>query len=131
MKDIETQVITRVKSALDNELEENVKLSSVYINEPSSFPYVSISESDNYVSRYNVGDEETVSTVMYEVEVFATGDDRKTKARKIAKVIDKELYSLNFTRTNMREVPNLQNVSVYRLVMQFTADTDGHYIYRR
>lgn len=130
MINIEPIVITQVKSALDM-LEESVELSSVYINEPSSFPYISLTESDNYIVHIDSGEDEKYSHLMYEINIYTIGDLRKSQARKLAQYVDKVMYKLNFVRISGQEVPNQQNDTVYRYVMRYEAETDGTNIYRR
>lgn len=133
MIDIEAQVYTKVKAALARELKDySVTLSSIYVNEPSAFPYVSMTESDNstIAEHLDTGDNEYAS-LMYEVNVYTVGAKRKTDARTIMKVIDKELLCLNFTRESGGEIPNLQNNSVYRYVARYQCESDGKYTYRR
>lgn len=127
MIDIESKVVNRVINAVGNQ----AKVSSMYVNAPSSFPYISIIESDNYMSNLDNSDKEKYATVMYEVNVYANDDKKKLTARKLLKIVDTEMYAMNFTRISMTPVPNLEDATIYRLTARYECVTDGQYTYRR
>lgn len=126
MIDIESKVVNRVIDAIGNRAE----VSSIYVNSPSSFPYISIIESDNYMSYLDNGDEK-YATLMYEVNVYANDDLKKSTARNLLKILDKEMYAMNFTRISMTPVPNMEDATIYRLTARYECVTDGTLTYRR
>lgn len=127
MIDIKNKVYTRLKTAVGS----LASTSSIYVRTPSSFPFVSITESDNYISNLDNSSEEKFATVMYEVNVYTNNSTPETTAREILNVIDKEMYSMNLMRLSMNQVPNLEDATIFRLTARYEGVTDGNYIYRR
>ncbi len=133
MIDIENQIYTPIAKALRNEF-PGIFISGEYINAPSSFPYVSIVEQDNYATQAHMdsGDTEAFSTLMYEVNVYSNKSvGKKAVCREIMTFIDNMMYLNNFRRISLSPVPNMENATIYRLVARYRAETDGTNIYRR
>lgn len=126
MIDIESKVINRIIDKIGNRAD----VSSIYINAPSSFPYISIIESDNYMSNLDNGVQK-YATVMYEVNVYTNDDLKKSSARELLKIVDDEMYAMNFTRISMTPVPNMEDATIYRLTARYECVTDGTLTYRR
>lgn len=133
MNDIENEVYTYIASAVRKKFKD-VLISGEYLNAPSSFPYVSIVEQDNYTeAMYNdSGDAEAFSTLMYEINVYSNKSvGKKAVCRDIINYIDKLMYSKNFRRISLTPVPNMENATIYRVVARYRGVTDGMAIYRR
>lgn len=129
MIDIESKVYTPVAKALR---EAGATVKGVYVNAPSKFPFVSITESDNYSAELDTSDSEQFAVVMYEVNVYSNDANRKkTECKNLMKICSDKFYKLNFTRLSCNPVPNLEDASIYRMVARFRAVTDGTNIYRR
>lgn len=133
MIDIENQIFTPIAKALRKQF-PGVTVSSSYVHAPKSFPYVSLVEEDNYTSltHRDTGDSEAFASLMYEVNVYSDkAAGKKTECREIMKTVDDMLYCMNFRRTVLTPVPNLENATIYRLTARFEAETDGTNLYRR
>lgn len=133
MNDIEKLVYTPIADALRKRF-KGISVSGEYVNAPPKFPHVSIIEQDNYTStdRLDSSDREKFSTLMYEVNVYSDkAGSKKSVCREIMGVIDEMLYKRNFTRISLSPVPNMENGTIYRLVAQYRAETDGETIYRK
>ena len=129
MIDIESKVYTPVAKALRD---AGATVKGVYVNAPSKFPFVSITESDNYSAEMDTSDTEKFSVIMYEVNVYSNDANRKkTECKKLMSICSDVFYKLNFTRISCLPVPNLEDASIYRMTARFRALTDGNYIYRR
>lgn len=133
MIDIENQIYTPIAEALRGEF-PGISVSGQYVPAPSSFPFVSIVEQDNYSESEHLtsSDRESFATLMYEVTVYsdkATG--KKAVCRNIMKFIDDLLYAKNFKRLSLSPIPNLENATIYRLVARYRVETDGTNLYRR
>ena len=127
MIDVESKIITLVKQEIGDEAE----IGSTYTNMPSSFPYISVIEQDNYLIEEDDGDSEKYAVLMYEVTVYTDNSKgAKTKARKLLNKVDKLMYRLNFTRTSLTPAPNMDS-SVFRIVARYEVVTDGETFYRR
>lgn len=133
MIDIENQIYTPIAEALRAEF-PGITVSGQYVHAPSSFPYVSIVEQDNYPTSGHLtnGEKESFSTLMYEVTVYSDkAGNKKTVCRNIMRFIDDLLYAKNFKRLSLSPVPNLENASIYRLTARYRVETDGTNLYRR
>lgn len=127
MIDIENQVYTRLKTAIGT----SAKTSSSYKHTPSSFPFISITMSDNYMSHLDNSDTEKYATCMFEVNVYANDDKAKLTAKALMQTIDTEMYAMNCVRVSCTPVPNLEDATIYRLVARYECETDGTNTYRR
>lgn len=133
MIDIESEVYTPIATALRAAFTD-ITVSGSYVHAPSSFPFVSIVEQDNYTTSDHLdsGEQEKFATVIYQVDVYSDkANTKKTQCRKMMDLVDEMMHSRNFTRISMSPVPNLENASIYRLTARFRAETDGTTLYRR
>lgn len=131
MIDIENEVFTRISNAILNDF-PTADVTSEYVATPPSFPHISVIMSDNRVDKQYTTLESEVSTVNFTVEVYSNKmNGKKSECKRIAKVIDKEMFAMNFTRTFYSPLLNMNNASIYRLTMHYTANIDGKYFYRR
>lgn len=133
MIDIESEVYSPLAIALRNNF-SGISVSGVYVKSPSAFPFVSITESDNYptVDHLDNGDAERFVTIMYEINVYSNKTSgRKSECKSILSFVDDYMYRHNFIRISSTPVPNLDNASIYRLVARYRAETDGTTIFRR
>ena len=132
MIDCENEVYTKIVTML-RESFPGINTASMYIDAPSSFPHVSIVLSDNSIMARTMdsGDYE-VAICMFEINIYSNKEEgRKTDCNKIANGIDELLKPYNFRRMAMTPVPNMDDNSIYRLVMRYRVATDGKNFYRR
>lgn len=133
MIDCENEVYTRIAKVLRGKF-PGINIAGEYTNTPSSFPHVSITQSDNYTDngRQDSSMKENMAVVMFEINVYSNKKDgRKTECKNILKEIDNVFYSMNFRRTAMTPVPNMEDATIYRITARYRAATDGKYFYRR
>lgn len=133
MIDCENEVYTRLAKVLREKFPK-IDIASEYVKSPSSFPHVSITQSDSYVPTelQDSGMKENMAVVMFEINVYSNKTEgKKTECKKIVRTIDDELYSMNFRRTAMTPVPNLEDATIYRITARYRVATDGKYFYRR
>lgn len=133
MIDVENLIYTPIAEALRAKF-PGITVSGQYVPAPSSFPFVSIVEQDNYTSieYLDSGERESIATLMYEVTVYSDkANGKKTVCRRIMKFIDDLLYAKNFRRLSLSPVPNLENGTIYRLVARYRVETDGTQLYRK
>lgn len=133
MIDPEFEVFDRISEELYRQF-PNINITSEYVPTPASFPHVSIEMTDNPVYRTFSGsfDNEQATIPTFTVNVYSDKTEgRKLECKRIMDVIDKMLYDMNFNRRSMRPVPNMEDVSIYRLVGVYIVVTDGKYFYRR
>lgn len=131
MIDCENEVYTRIARVLREKF-PGINISGEYVKAPSSFPHVSITQSDNSaVSEKMTGNAE-MAQVMFEINVYSNRTDgKKTECKTIVKVIDEVFFGMNFKRLALTPVPNLEDATIYRIVARYRAMTDGQYFYRR
>lgn len=133
MKDLENQIYTRLANAVRKAC-PNANVSSTYINAPSKFPCVTIEQIDSYDlsgSQTEVCEDANI-VLVFEVNIYSNHEsNKKTECKKIMRIVNDEFKRMNFKRTAMTPVPNLENATIYRLFGRFSAVTDGNYLYRR
>lgn len=133
MNMIENEVFTLVYNKLNTQYGANaIFITGEYTPTPPSFPCVYIYEADNFNDDFNGSNVETVTGVMYEVEVYTNKvNGKKSQAKGIMSVIDGVLTPLGFTRTLMQVIPNMNDSTIYRLTARYTAAVIDNVIYRR
>lgn len=132
MIDIESQVFSPISKAIKLDY-PNAFVSAEYVKVPSTFPHISIVESDNYMSysRRDTHESEKYATIMYEVNVYSNKTSaKKSECRAIMGMIDHMMYRRNFTRISMVPVPNMEDATIYRITARYRAETDGTNLYR-
>lgn len=125
MIDIESAVFNVIATALRNTY-SGIWVSGEYTDLPATFPAVTIVESGNSVYRAarTTAIENAVS-VMYEVNVYSNMVGyKKSEAKEILAIIDKEFEKLGFTRITCTPVANLQEATIYRLLARYEAVVD-------
>lgn len=131
MIDCENEVYTRIAEVLRDKF-PGINLSGEYVNAPSAFPHVSITQSDNSVIPDKTTGTAEMAQVMFEVNVYSNKTSgKKTECKAIVKQIDKILFSMNFRRMAMTPVPNMEDATIYRIVARYRVATDGENFYRR
>lgn len=123
MVDIESKVFSTVSTALRTAY-SGIFVSGEYIDAPSSFPAVTLTESSNTVirNRRTAQRIENGANVMYEVNVFSNKrGGKKSQAREIMATVDEQMASLGFTRTFMNPIPNINDATIFRIVARYEA----------
>ena len=125
MIDCENEVYTRIARVLRDKF-PGINIAGEYVNAPSSFPHVSITQSDNSVVSEQMTGSAEMAQVMFEINIYSNkADGRKTECKSIAKVIDDVMFKMNFKRMALTPIP------IYRIVARYRVMTDGKYFYRR
>lgn len=131
MIDCENEVYTRIARVLRDKF-PGINIAGEYVNAPSSFPHVSITQSDNFVVSEQMTGSAEMAQVMFEINIYSNkADGRKTECKSIAKVIDDVMFKMNFKRIALTPIPNMEDATIYRIVARYRAMTDGKYFYRR
>lgn len=134
MIDIEAEVFGIVSSDVRLKYPK-VYMTGEYVKSPSSFPCVSLIETDNQVYR-NTRDSgciENHAQIQYEVNVYSNRTSgKKAECKEIISLIDSKMEKLGFTRTFMNPVPNEQDATIYRMIARYRAIVSKNKtIYRR
>lgn len=131
MIDCENEVYTRIARVLRDKF-PGINIAGEYVNAPSSFPHVSITQSDNSVVSEKMTGSAEMAQVMFEINIYSNkADGRKTECKSIAKVIDDVMFKMNFKRMALTPIPNMEDATIYRIVARYRVMTDGKYFYRR
>lgn len=133
MIDCENEVFTRVATML-RERFPGIFVSGEYIKAPSSFPHVSIVQTDTHVDQNRITNSlvNEFEVVVFEVNIYSNRTQgKKTECKQIAKAVADLLHSMNFIRTAQTPVPNMEDASIYRIVARYRVTTDGIQFYRR
>ena len=134
MIDIESEVFNTVSEKVREQYPE-IFMTGEYVKSPSSFPCVSLIETDNQIYRNTrtSGSIENHAQVVYEVNVYSNKQrGKKAECKEILGFIDKQLEALGFTRTLMTPVPNEVDATIYRMVARYRAIVSKeNVIYRR
>jgi hypothetical protein len=131
MIDCENEVYTRVATILREKF-PGIDIAGDYVKAPSSFPHVSITQSDNAVISGRMTGSAEMAQVMFEVNVYSNkAEGKKTECKTIMNEIDKTLFAMNFKRLALTPVPNMEDATIYRLVARYRVATDGTHFYRR
>ena len=134
MIDIESAVFNQVATRV-REVFPGIFIVGEYVHSPSSFPAVSLIETDNStrVDTIDSGSNENHVNVMYEVNVYSnktTG--KKSECKAIISLIDEEMLAMGFSRSTLTPVPNEYDSTIYRMVGRYRAAVSSkHEIYRR
>ena len=131
MIDCENEVYTRIARVLRDKF-PGINIAGEYVNAPSSFPHVSITQSDNSVVSEQMTGSAEMAQVMFEINIYSNkADGRKTECKSIAKVIDDVMFKMNFKRIALTPIPTMKDATIYRIVARYRVMTDGKYFYRR
>lgn len=140
MIDIENALFNKIALYLRANV-PGVSVYGEYVDLPSAFPCVTITEADNYVNT-NYSDTDGIehrSNVMYEVNVYSNlVNGKKEQATAIAEMVDSQMALYGFTRTMKFPTPNTDR-TIYRITMRYTAsvskritnDTIEYFVFRR
>lgn len=131
MIDVSNEIFTALANAVRAEhnpvtvIGENVRV-------PNQFPCVTIDETNNVSSRRDTSDTEPFAEVTYRVQVFCTGEGKRSQARKIFKTVSDACWGLNLIRKTYTTMPDVYNSSIYQITATFEAEVrrDGM-IFRR
>ena len=118
MIDKSNEIFTLVATKLRDEFTK-IKVIVESIGVPTEFPTVTIDET------YNVPVEEDTRTfneyahVRYRVQVFTTGDNKRSNAREIYKVVDEVFQSINLKCKMMSTLPEVYKSNVYQITSSY------------
>ena len=136
MIDIENIVVDKVIDRLTNSF-ENITVSSEETKTPASFPAVLILEKSNtvYLDSRDENKENHVN-IMFQADIYDNDvNDKKATCKRISSELDSIMQEMGFTRILCEPIANLEDATIYRITMRFTAvasklmEGDVHYIY--
>lgn len=133
MIDIEAKVFDTVAAALRAAF-PGIYVAGEYVEAPSSFPAVTLTENSNTVMtkmRTAYAIENGVS-VMYEANVYSNKTSgKKAEAKAVLRKLDEQMLGMGFTRMFSGAVPNYADATIYRITARYEAvvlpEGENHY----
>jgi hypothetical protein len=134
MIDIENLVYTNIRNAIKL-FNQGISVSGTYADVPSSFPHVSIEETDNasVAGALSTSDREYAVNLTYTANIYTNTATAKSDAKAIAEVVSDAFAEMGFVRSMKQEMPNIDR-TIYRLILRFQGTAwkgydgvDGHY----
>lgn len=132
MIDIQNEVFDRLTTAL-KAFDSNVGTSSVYVNIPTVYPFVSIEEIENsvYTNGIDSCKKENFADITYEINVYTKGTTKKSDCRKLLAVVDNYMSNVGFIRNSVTPMQD-QNETLYRIVARYSGVVGiDNKVYRR
>ena len=123
MINVESEVFNIVAKAV-RKVYPDIYISGEYVKSPPKFPAVSLVEMDNsaYVRTQTDSSVENHAELMYELNVYSNKTSgKKSECKAIAALIDNELAALNFSRTMLQPIPNMDDATIYRMTGRYRA----------
>lgn len=132
MIEIFNELYTLLKTALTT-YDSDIKMSSVYTNTPSEYPFVSFEELNDSV--YEQGSDcceiENFANKDYEVNIYTKEPNKKSNADKICQVVDTFMKSKGFIRM-FKNSMQTTNETTYRIIVRYNGVVSKEkVIYRR
>lgn len=134
MINIESEIFNIIAKVV-REKYPDIYITGEYVKIPPKFPCVSLIEMDNsaYTKTQSSDSVENHAELMYELNVYSNKKSgKKSECKAIASLIDDELAALNFSRTMLQPIPNMDDATIYRILGRYrmVASKDKQ-IYRR
>lgn len=126
MINAEFDIYDTVSDALRDMYGKNIFISGETVSVPSKFPAATIVEMSNTVySKMTTTTIENAARLLFQVDVYSNlVGYKKSQAKEIMSVIDDAFASMNFTRTMLNPVQNLEDATIYRLTARYEAVID-------
>jgi len=132
MINIFNELYTLLVTAL-NLYNDKIKTDSVYTNQPSSYPFVSLEEIEDavYESTSDSCDIENHAEKHYEVNIYTQKPNKKSTADGIANVVDDVFKQKNFVRIT-KNVLQSNDETTYRIIIRYRGIVSkSEVVYRR
>lgn len=134
MINVENEIFDIVAKAV-RAVYPDIYITGEYVKSPPKFPCVSLIEMDNsvYARTQTNGSVENHAELMYELNVYSNKKSgKKSECKAIATLIDNELAALDFSRTMLQPIPNMDDATIYRMLGRYRAVVSkDKTIYRR
>lgn len=132
MIDFSNEIFTAIGNAVRAKHGADVAIIGENTSTPASFPCVAMDETYNVPAQLSSSNTEEHAAVTYRIQVFASGEGKRMKAREIFATVADACYGLNLMRKTYTTTPDVYNSSIYQISATFEADIrhDGM-IFRR
>lgn len=117
MIDYEATIFTKVKNAI---LPLCKNCSTTYVDSPSVFPYVFLTQTDNRGTLYTLSNNENGVETVIEVTSYTTGSGAYNAGKKIHALSDDTMIKMGFQRIfGPQQITNLSNPSITRVIARY------------
>ena len=134
MINVESEIFNIVAKAV-RAVYPDIYITGEYVKSPPKFPCVSLIEMDNsvYARTQTNSSVENHAELMYELNVYSNKKSgKKSECKAIAELIDNELAALDFSRTMLQPIPNMDDATIHRMLGRYRAVVSkDKTIYRR
>lgn len=133
MIDVYNEVFTSLRTTLKTTY-QNIVVMSASQDVSAKFPCVTLKQSGDSTDVGNVdSDGEFTSTLMFEVNIFTTGQKREIENKRIQKTVDEVMnFNLGMLRLSSEDVENYIDKSIHRHVFRYSCKVSKNkLIYRR
>lgn len=122
MLDYSNEIFSWLALAL-KERYPKIKTASIADEQPAKFPAVTIVQMENSVlAKTRDANIENHANVMFQIDIFTNSQtDKQQQAEDIRNTINDLMQSIGFQRTFCQPVPNLEDRTIYRITMRFSA----------
>lgn len=120
MVDKSNEIFTLVATELRKEF-DGITVKGESIDTPSTFPTATIDEISNVPVEIDTRSLNEYARVTYRVQVFTNGHSKRADARRIYKVIDEVLQSINLRCKSMSTTPSVYNTNIYQVSSSYEA----------
>lgn len=122
MIDVSTQIYSDLTKLLREDFPD-IYTARCKANVTPRFPAVSIVEQNNITYAQTIErSNETYVKLTYYFEIFANDSEiKQQQAEKIRDIINKQMIDWGFIRTLCQPLPNLEDLTIYRINMRYEA----------
>ena len=130
MIDFSNEIFNTVAVGLRS-LFEGIKVVGEYVSSPSSFPTVTLDETQNIPVHLDSARQNKYASVQYRAQVFTNGEGKRARARKIYGELDAIMQELGLVCITYTTTPAIYNSEIYCITATYEAVIDRNgVIYR-
>lgn len=102
-----------------------------YVDTPARFPTATIDETRNVPSHLDSAVKNKYAEVQYRVQIFCTGDNKRSQARAIYNAVDEKLMEMGLFCKTYTTTPAIYNSEIYSITATYEGVIDQNgVIYR-
>lgn len=122
MINVEDFLFNKIIECVELEFPQTIFFSD-YVSDVPTFPCVMLQQinSQTYTRSQDSENIENHEILQYQVDIFATGVNKKQECREIAGLVDSVFLRYGFSRVLLRPIPNMLDINIYRIVARYDA----------
>lgn len=95
-----------------------------YVDTPAQFPTATIDETRNVPSHLDSAVKNKYAEVQYRVQIFCTGDSKRSQARAIYNAVDEKLMEMGLFCKTYTTTPAIYNSEIYSITATYEGVID-------